>query len=55
MNENTVFSISMLNNKMTIATPAFDQVIAPRVVKKKKKQFEWCYLGLATQDSTVTT
>jgi len=53
MNENTVFSISMPNNKMTIATPAFDHVIAPRVVKKKK--FEWCYLVLATQDSTVTT
>jgi hypothetical protein len=44
----------MPNNKMTIATPAFDHVIAPRVVKKKKK-LEWCYLGLATQDSTVTT
>jgi hypothetical protein len=47
----------MSNNKMTIAIPAFDHVIAPRVVKKKKKkkQFKWCYLGLATQDSTVTT
>jgi hypothetical protein len=27
----------MPDNKMTIATPAFDHVIAPRVVKKKKK------------------
>jgi hypothetical protein len=30
----------MPDNKMTIATPAFDHVIAPRVVKKKKKKFE---------------